>query len=62
MRVKKNVTCVVAACENSIGPNAYRPGDVISSMNGKSIEVTNTDTEKEGALIDALTYIIRKKS
>lgn len=61
MGVKKNVTCVVAACENSLGPNAYRPGDVISSMNGKSIEVTNTDAEGRLTLIDALTYIIRKE-
>lgn len=61
MKVKKNVTCVVAACENSIGPNAYRPGDVIDTMNGKTIEVTNTDAEGRLTLIDALTYIIRKE-
>ena len=61
MKVKKNVTCVVAACENSIGPNAYRPGDVIDTMNGKTVEVTNTDAEGRLTLIDALTYIIRKE-
>ncbi|WP_022819410.1 leucyl aminopeptidase [Fusobacterium russii] len=61
MKVKKNVICVVAACENSIGPNAYRPGDVIDTMNGKTVEVTNTDAEGRLTLIDALTYIIRKE-
>lgn len=61
MKVKKNVTCVVAACENSIGPNAYRPGDIIGTMNGKTIEVTNTDAEGRLTLIDAFTYIIRKE-
>ena len=61
MKLKKNVTCVVAACENSIGPNAYRPGDVIDTMNGKTVEVTNTDAEGRLTLIDAITYIIRKE-
>lgn len=61
MKVKKNVTCVVAACENSIGPNAYRPGDVVETMNGLTVEVTNTDAEGRLTLADALTYIIRKE-
>ncbi len=61
MKVKKNIVAVVAACENSIGGNAYRPGDVIGSMNGKSIEVTNTDAEGRLTLIDAITYSIRNE-
>ena len=61
MKLKKNVTCVVAACENSIGPNAYRPGDIITAMNGKTIEITNTDAEGRLTLADALTYIVRKE-
>ena len=61
MKLKKNVTCVVAACENSIGPNAYRPGDILTAMNGKTIEVTNTDAEGRLTLADALTYIVRKE-
>lgn len=61
MKVKKNVICVIAACENSIGPNAYRPGDVVNTMNGKTVEVTNTDAEGRLTLIDAFTYIIRKE-
>ena len=61
MKLKKNVTCVVTACENSIGPNAYRPGDILTAMNGKTIEVTNTDAEGRLTLADALTYIVRKE-
>ena len=61
MKIKKNVTCVVAACENSIGPNAYRPGDILTAMNGKTIEITNTDAEGRLTLADALTYIVRKE-
>lgn len=61
MKVKKNVVCVIAACENSIGPNAYRPGDIVNTMNGKTVEVTNTDAEGRLTLIDAFTYIIRKE-
>jgi leucyl aminopeptidase len=45
MKVKKNIVTVIAACENSIGGNAYRPGDVIGSMGGKTIEVENTDAK-----------------
>lgn len=58
-KIKHNVVGVIAACENAIGPNAYRPGDVIGSLNGKTIEVTNTDAEGRLTLADALTYSIR---
>lgn len=61
MKIKKNVTCVIAACENSISGNSYRPGDIIKSMNGKTIEVTNTDAEGRLTLIDAITYSIRNE-
>jgi leucyl aminopeptidase len=61
MKVKKNIVGVIPACENSIGGNAYRPGDVIGSMAGKTIEIVNTDAEGRLALIDAITYAIRKE-
>jgi leucyl aminopeptidase len=60
MKLKVNVISVVAACENSIGGNAYRNGDIIGSMAGKTIEVLNTDAEGRLTLIDAVTYSIRK--
>ena len=62
MKLKKNVVAVIAACENSIGGNAYRPGDIIGSMAGKSIEAVNTDAEGRLTLIDAITYIIRNEN
>lgn len=61
MGVKKNIVGVIAACENSIAGNAYRPGDIIGSMNGKTIEVTNTDAEGRLTLNDAITYTIRNE-
>jgi len=61
MKLKANVITVVAACENSIGGNAYRNGDIISSMAGKTIEVLNTDAEGRLTLVDAVTYAIRKQ-
>lgn len=58
LKVNKNVVAVVAACENSIGGNAYRPGDIIGSMAGKTIEVLNTDAEGRLTLVDAVHYAI----
>jgi len=56
MGLKVNVICIVAAAENMPDGNAYRPGDVITSMSGKTIEVLNTDAEGRMVLCDALTY------
>lgn len=53
---KHNVIGIVAACENLISGNAYKPGDVIGSMSGKTIEVLNTDAEGRITLADALYY------
>jgi leucyl aminopeptidase len=51
-----NVICIVAAVENMPDGDAYRPGDVLTSMSGKTIEVLNTDAEGRLVLCDALTY------
>jgi len=51
-----NVVCVVAAAENMPDGNACKPGDVLTSMSGKTIEVLNTDAEGRLILCDALTY------
>ena len=50
------VLTVVAACENMVGGAAYRPGDILTAMNGKTIEVVNTDAEGRLVLADALWY------
>src|SRR5205823_9454486 len=51
---------VVAACENLVGGNAYRPGDILRAANGKTIEITNTDAEGRLVLADALWYARRE--
>lgn len=60
-KLKKNVVAVVPACENAINGNSYRPGDIIRSMNGKYVEIINTDAEGRLALADAITYIVRNE-
>ena len=56
MQLSINLICVVAAAENMPDGNAYRPGDVLTSMSGQTIEVLNTDAEGRLVLCDALTY------
>jgi leucyl aminopeptidase len=50
------VMAVIPAAENMPSGKAYRPGDVLTSMSGKTIEVLNTDAEGRLALADAITY------
>lgn len=56
-----NVVAVVAACENMVSGDAYVPGDILFSMNGKTIEMLNADAEGRLTLVDAITYAIRKE-
>ena len=58
-RVPLDVMAVVAASENMPGGEAQRPGDVLTSANGKTVEIVNTDAEGRLVLADALTYAIR---
>ena len=51
-----NVTGLIAATENMPGGRAQRPGDVVTAMNGKTIEVINTDAEGRLVLADAMCY------
>ncbi|MEP6908416.1 MAG: leucyl aminopeptidase family protein [Pseudoxanthomonas sp.] len=50
------LTLLVAAVENAIGPDAFRPGEVIATRHGLSVEIDNTDAEGRVVLCDALTY------
>jgi len=52
---------LVPAVENAVSGNAYRPGDVITSRSGKTIEVGNTDAEGRVVLADALTEAVSEK-
>ena len=47
---------IIAACENMPGCAAYKPGDILTAKNGKTIEVDNTDAEGRLTLADALCY------
>jgi leucyl aminopeptidase len=60
--LKVNLRGVLALAENSIGPNAYRPGAIITSSQGPSVEIRNTDAEGRLALADALNWVQRKNS
>ncbi|MGH6622792.1 MAG: leucyl aminopeptidase [Burkholderiaceae bacterium] len=61
LKLKLNVIGVVAACENMPSGNAQRPGDIVTSMSGQTIEILNTDAEGRLILCDALTYSERFK-
>ena len=56
-KAKKNVVAVVGLVENMPSGSAYRPGDVIKSMSGQTVEIVNTDAEGRLVLADCLTYI-----
>jgi leucyl aminopeptidase len=56
MKLKKNVIALVPSVENMPSGKSYRPGDVIYSMSGQTIEILNTDAEGRVILADALTY------
>ena len=53
------VTALVPAVENMPGGRAQRPGDIVTALSGKTVEVLNTDAEGRLILIDALTYAKR---
>src|SRR5207237_8305977 len=54
-----DVMAIVAAAENMPGPAAQRPGDVLVSADGKTVEVVHTDAEGRLVLADALTHALR---
>ena len=56
LRLPVNLTVVVPACENLPSGSATRPGDIVTSMSGQTIEILNTDAEGRLILCDALTY------
>ncbi|WP_084455272.1 leucyl aminopeptidase [Comamonas composti] len=56
-----NVVGLIAACENLPSSTAVKPGDVVTSMSGQTVEILNTDAEGRLVLCDALTYAARFK-
>ncbi|MDE0885521.1 MAG: leucyl aminopeptidase [Myxococcota bacterium] len=59
LKLPIHVVGIIAAAENMPSGTAYRPGDVIRSRSGKTIEVTNTDAEGRVVLADALDYAVK---
>ncbi|MBX9771170.1 MAG: leucyl aminopeptidase [Candidatus Obscuribacterales bacterium] len=60
LKPKVNLLVVVGATENMPGGQALHPGDVVTAMNGKTIEVNNTDAEGRLVLADALCYALQE--
>ncbi|MDR3773194.1 MAG: leucyl aminopeptidase [Terracidiphilus sp.] len=56
LKPKVRVICIVCAAENMPDGKAYKPGDVVTAMSGKTIDVINTDAEGRLVLADGLTY------
>ena len=61
MKLKINLVVIVPTCENMPSGTATRPGDIVTSMSGQTIEILNTDAEGRLILCDALTYAERFK-
>jgi len=59
LKLKKHVIGLIPAAENAVGENAIRPGDVLTMMNGKTVEVLHTDAEGRLVLADALHFAKR---
>ncbi|WP_244169877.1 leucyl aminopeptidase [Paenibacillus helianthi] len=56
LRPRINVVMVIPSAENMPAPNAFKPGDIVTSLSGRTIEILNTDAEGRIILADALTY------
>jgi leucyl aminopeptidase len=59
LQLPLNVVGILAGCENMPSSNAYRPGDILTTMSGQTVEVLNTDAEGRLVLCDVLTYVER---
>ncbi len=61
MKLKINLIGVIPTCENMPSGRAARPGDIVTTMSGQTVEILNTDAEGRLILCDALTYVERFK-
>jgi leucyl aminopeptidase len=60
-KIKQKVTGVMALAENAFGGASYKPGDVLKALNGKTVQVVDTDAEGRLVLADALSYLSKLK-
>ncbi|MGB0925323.1 MAG: leucyl aminopeptidase family protein [Minisyncoccia bacterium] len=56
LKIKKNIVVLIPAVENAISGSAYRPGDIITSMSGKTVAIGHTDAEGRLVMADTITY------
>jgi leucyl aminopeptidase len=61
MKLPLNIVAAIPATENMPGGNAIKPGDVVTTMSGQTVEILNTDAEGRLILCDALTYVQKFK-
>jgi leucyl aminopeptidase len=61
LKAKLNLVCLIPTCDNMPSGKAVKPGDVVTSMSGQTVEILNTDAEGRLILCDALTYAERFK-
>jgi len=59
LKLKKNIIVVAPVVENAVGVNSYKPGAILDSYLGKTVEIGNTDAEGRLALADALAYVVK---
>jgi leucyl aminopeptidase len=57
LKPKKNIVFAVGLAENAIDATSYKPGDIIKSMKGLTVEIGNTDAEGRLVLADTFTYV-----
>ncbi len=61
-KIKRKITGVMALAENAFGGASYKPGDVLRALNGKTVQVVDTDAEGRLVLADALSYLSKLKN
>lgn len=59
LKIKKNIIFAIGLAENAIGSKSYKPGDIIKSYNGLTVEIGNTDAEGRLVLADAISFVIK---
>ena len=57
LNLKINIVCALALAENSIDGSSYKPGDIITSYKGHTVEIGNTDAEGRLCLADVMTFV-----
>ncbi|MBU2099671.1 leucyl aminopeptidase [Candidatus Micrarchaeota archaeon] len=60
LKLKKNLVGLMALAENAIGSNSFKPGDVFKGLNGKTVEIGNTDAEGRLVLADTIAFGVKK--